>query len=79
MTDPKLRWLCRRGMRELDLLLTTYLETGYPRASDRHKAAFCELLTLADPELVAYLLGGEIPGDPALAHVVRDIRNRPQA
>ena len=26
VNDSKLRWQCRRGMRELDLLLTDYLE-----------------------------------------------------
>jgi len=29
MNDARLRWQCRRGMRELDLLLTDYLENDY--------------------------------------------------
>jgi len=66
-------------MRELDILLSAYLEDVYPRASEAQKHAFRELLTLADPALAAYLLGGRIPGDSTLAGVVSDIRDRPHA
>lgn len=77
MTDARLKWQCRRGMRELDLLLTTYLEQHYVQAAEDEKRAFCELLTLADPELFGYLLGGQIPRDNCLASVVSEIRDRP--
>ena len=43
-------------MRELDELLLTYLDHHYDAACDTEKAAFNELLTLSDPELVSYLL-----------------------
>lgn len=49
----KLRWQCRRGSRELDLLLNNYLETRYPVADDEEKARFVELLKLDDDELMA--------------------------
>jgi len=61
-------------MRELDVLLTRYLETRYPQAADDQKAAFHRLLTLSDPELSGYLLGGMSPADPEIASVVRRIR-----
>jgi antitoxin CptB len=48
----KLRWQCRRGTKELDLLLNRYLETGYPVASCEEKARFVEMLKLDDSELV---------------------------
>ena len=34
----QLRWQCRRGMKELDTLLTAYLETRYDIADDTEKA-----------------------------------------
>ena len=79
MSESRLKWQCRRGMRELDILLESYLSLGYPRATDAHKHAFCELLALADPELAGYLLGNLTPGDATLASLVSDIRNRTYA
>ena len=49
----KLRWQCRRGTRELDLLLNNYLETRYPVADEEEKARFVEMLKLDDSELLA--------------------------
>lgn len=66
----RLRWSCRRGMRELDVVLQRYLENGYPAASVAEQHAFEALLELQDPQLFAYLLGSEAPSDPQLAHVV---------
>ena len=53
----RLRWQCRRGTKELDLLLQRYLETGYLVADDEEKALFVELLELEDDELLAVLMG----------------------
>ena len=50
----KIRWQCRRGMRELDELLSSYLENKYQETSDKEKIAFNELLELSDPELVNF-------------------------
>lgn len=48
----KLRWQCRRGSLELDLLLNRYLETRYPVAGEEEKACFVEMLKLDDSELL---------------------------
>ncbi len=53
----RLRWQCRRGTKELDLLLQSYLETGYLLADDEEKAQFVELLDLEDDELLGLLMG----------------------
>jgi len=53
----RLRWQCRRGTKELDFLLQSYLETGYLTADDEEKALFVELLELEDDELLAVLMG----------------------
>jgi antitoxin CptB len=79
MNDARLRWQCRRGMRELDILLTGYLDNDYPQAIEAQKEAFRELLSLPDPDLIAYLLGGETPTDSELAGIVRRIRHRPRS
>ena len=79
MNDAQLRWQCRRGMRELDILLTKHFENGYLQASEDQKQAFRELLALPDPDLIGYLLGGQSPPNAALANVGNQIRDRPHA
>ena len=63
-------------MRELDVLLTAYLDNHYAASDDREKAAFRKLLTLSDPELVGYLLQKQTP-DPDIANVIQRILDRP--
>jgi antitoxin CptB len=53
----KLRWQCRRGTKELDLLLQRYLETGYLVADAKEKELFVELLALEDGKLLESLMG----------------------
>ena len=79
MQDTEIKWQCRRGMRELDILLTRYLENDYPQADEPQKQAFRALLALPDPDLIAYLLGGQSPPDAAIAEIVSQIRGRPYA
>jgi antitoxin CptB len=70
----RLRWRCRRGMRELDELLTRYLDEEYPRASRCDREAFGRILELQDPEIFGYLLGRVIPEEASLRHVIARIR-----
>jgi antitoxin CptB len=82
--DPqhgRLVWSCRRGMKELDVLLTTYLGQRWPAASASEKSAFEQLLELPDPSIAAMLLGNEHPVDPALTRLVDVLRQlvRPPA
>ncbi len=70
----KLRWRCRRGMKELDLLTLGYLERYYLTASAEERQAFAELLELQDPLLMSYMVGREIPADAVTARVVGVMR-----
>ena len=53
----RLQWQCRRGTKELDLLLQRYLETGYLPADGEEKALFIKLLELEDDELLGVFMG----------------------
>ncbi|MEO1765660.1 succinate dehydrogenase assembly factor 2 [Thiobacter aerophilum] len=55
----RLRWRCRRGMLELDLVLLRFLETAYPRLDAAGQAAFRALLELEDAVLLDLLAGGQ--------------------
>jgi antitoxin CptB len=57
----KLRWRCRRGMRELDVLLARYLDDRFSSASMAEQEAFRRLLETHDTALYGYCLGSEPP------------------
>jgi antitoxin CptB len=57
----KLRWRCRRGMKELDVLLARYVNERFCSASRLEQAAFEELLETQDTVLYGYCLGAEKP------------------
>ena len=70
----RLKWKCRRGMKELDLLLERYLAERYPAAEAAEQVAFRELLDMQDPELFAFVTGREHPATEELRRVVDALR-----
>ena len=60
-------------MKELDQLLTRYLDEDYAAASNDEKAGFRAILELSDPELAGYFLGRQVPDDETIASAVRRI------
>ncbi|HVA55777.1 MAG TPA: succinate dehydrogenase assembly factor 2 [Gammaproteobacteria bacterium] len=57
----RLRWQCRRGMKELDVLLESYLNDKFNQALPAEQLAFAGLLELPDPTLMAYIVGRASP------------------
>ena len=70
----RLRWLCRRGMKELDVVLSRYLEHRYESAPEVDQACFRELLQLPDPELYNLLLGRDGADDPGRERFLQQLR-----
>jgi antitoxin CptB len=73
----RLRWRCRRGMRELDRLLERYLDQSWPAASERQRGVFLRLLDCEDDRLWRWFLGHETPSDDDLVQLVQYIRDLP--
>jgi antitoxin CptB len=69
----KLRWRCRRGTKELDLLLLNYLDKHYLTATVAEQQSFLQLLTQEDDKLLRYFLGDIQPDDETLTKVVRTL------
>ena len=69
----RLLWRCRRGMKELDVLLERFARRELPLASAGQRQTLARFLELPDPELVDYLLGQAIPADRELAQLVAQI------
>ena len=72
----RLRWLCRRGMKELDIVMNRYLEQHYASASSAEQDRFKALLELPDPELYDLLLGRSVTSDAELARLIQLLRNK---
>ncbi len=70
----RLRWRSRRGMRELDAILLSFLERSFENLNDADKALYDSLLDLPDPVLYDYLVRRHEPDDPELARLVSIIR-----
>jgi len=73
----RLRWRCRRGMRELDMLLLGYVKSHYQAAATSEQNAFCHLLTLPDPYILELLTGRQEADDEHFRNVIEWLLVRP--
>ncbi len=70
-----LKWRCRRGMLELDVLLERFLKHQYAAATVETQTAFELLLTLPDPEIFALIMDRQFTEDPQLRDVIQQLRH----
>ena len=70
----RLRWRCRRGMLENDIILTRYLDAEGRAMPETDVIALDRLLDLADNELWDLLSGRTEAEDDTLQHLVRRLR-----
>ena len=73
----RIRWRCRRGMRELDQLFERYLAHGWPRDSEAERGVFLQLLDCEDDKLWRWFMGYEQCPDDALATLIKRIPGLP--
>lgn len=73
----RLRWRCRRGMRELDQLLGRYLDREWRLASEDERGVFLQLLETEDDKLWHWFMGYETSNDVEIAQLVQRIRTLP--
>ena len=70
----RLRWMCRRGMLELDVIFERFLDRdGYYQLSEAQQALFEPFMQEPDPKLFGWLLGHEAVPDK-YAELVKSIR-----
>ena len=69
----RIRWRCRRGLLELDLVLKAFLERGYDRLDPGQRRLFNELLEQPDNDLLDLALGRSEP-EPRYRSVVEMLR-----
>ena len=71
----RLRWRCRRGLLENDLILARYLDARGAAISAEEVVALDRLLDLQDGELWDLITGRSEPADTRLLPVVAQLRS----
>ena len=74
-TDRSLRWRCRRGMLELDILLERFLDRRYAALEPEERELFHQLLDQEDDVLWDWLSGKIEPEEQGIAQLVQQIRS----
>jgi antitoxin CptB len=72
----RLKWACRRGMLELDVLFLPFVDEAYDQLSESQKLTFERLLEGDDPDLFAWFMGHQECKDAELNDMVQLILNR---
>jgi antitoxin CptB len=73
--DSRLRWRCRRGMLELDLIFNQFLDLGYAELNTQQKQLLDQMLDYPDQLLFDLLLGHMVSSDKDVAQLVDHIRH----
>ena len=67
-------WRCRRGTREMDLLLQHFVEEHYDNLTAEEKITFKHLLEQSDPDIMDWIMERTEPPSVAIKHLVEIIR-----
>ena len=70
----ELKWRCRRGMLELDILLNSYLDKRYHTLSQQQGEVFSEVLDYPDQVLFDLLLGNMQSSDASVNTMINEIQ-----
>lgn len=76
MTEAdRVRWHCRRGLLELDLILARFMDRHYESLDSEARELFKELLQYPDNDLLDWALGKGAPPEPRYRRVVELLRS----
>lgn len=73
--DSRLRWRCRRGMLELDLILKDFMDRGYIYLNKQQKNVLDQILDYPDQLLFDLFLGHMNSSDKEISELVSYIRH----
>lgn len=79
LSRGEVRWGCRRGMLELDILLGDFFDANYDSLSEVDKTDFIKLIAYPDQDLFEVFLGNKPIPEPALNRVIEKIRHAASA
>ena len=70
----RINWLCRRGMKELDLLMEYYFGKIFPNLDNKDKEVFCKLLEYQDPLILDLLFKRKVDADENINQLIDVLR-----
>ena len=73
----RIRWRCRRGMRELDQLFERHLDRAWAGSSEAERGVFLRLLDCEDDKLWRWFMGRERPEADDIHALVQRIADLP--
>lgn len=73
-TESRLRWRCRRGIKEMDLLLETFLNDVYPQLNKTEQQSFERFLDEMDLDMLSWITGKTQSGEPAYEKFIIRLR-----
>ena len=76
VNKARLKWACRRGMLELDVLFIPFVDEAYDDLSANDQRTFERLLTEQDPDLFSWFMGHKTCEDNELNAMVQFILKR---
>ena len=71
----KIRYQCRRGMLELDLVLSRFLDKGFNTLTKEEQLNFATLLDFPDQDLYEFLMGRASPEPLSLQLIIHKLRS----
>jgi len=66
----KIKWQCRRGMLELDLILCKFIENHVEQLNEAQLQVFENLLGTSDPVLYSWLIGSNDSPDKDMQSII---------
>ena len=71
----QLLWRCRRGIKEMDIILQDFINNTYDKLNDENKKAFSKLLDEQDLDILNWIIGKDKPTDNQLITIISIIKN----
>lgn len=70
----RLRWRCRRGIKEMDILLVRFLEEVFPELDEREQLIFADLLEETDLDIYAWIMGKSSPYNSSYSNIISQLQ-----
>lgn len=71
----RILWRCRRGIKEMDIVLQDFIKDSYDELNNENKSAFSKLLEEQDLDILNWILGKDKPEDATLIEIIKKIRS----
>ena len=70
----RLLWRCRRGIKEMDIILQDFVNNSYEQLGNEDKDAFSNLLDEQDLDILNWIMGKDEPADSKLIGIINIIK-----